>query len=158
MALSPITAVAGPESSFGTNLQNPNSTASGIYGFLQTTWQQDLQAIGGSVAQYPTAISAPSSLQTAVFAYEYNTRGFSAWTCPGCDAVLTQEVTNAGGPGAYAAPGTLSTNPADYASLDTAAGLQAYFNDNSGGSFVGAAPIVAAGGPGGRRQMRQQRR
>lgn len=146
MPLSPITAVAGPESTFGTNLQNPNSSASGIYGFLTRTWQQDLTAIGGDPAQYPTAKSAPNSLQTAVFAYEYNTRGFSAWNCPGCDPVFTQELANAGGPSAFAAPGSLSINPTDYASLDTAGGLQAYFNSNSGGSFVGAATVSSGGG------------
>ncbi len=141
--LNPATAVAGPESSFGQNTQNPTSSASGDYGFLTSTWQQDLAAIGGNTTQYPTAVSAPNSVQTAVFAYEYNTRGFSAWTCPNCDPVFTQELANNGGPSAYAAPGSLSTNPTDYASLDTPGGLQAYFASNSGGSFVGA---VAVGG------------
>lgn len=142
--LNPLTAIAGPESSFGQNLQNPGSSASGIYGVINGTWQANLKAIGGDPAQYPTAKSAPASVQSAVVAYDYNQNGFKDWLCAGCDAVFTQEVANAGGPAAYAPPGSLSINPADYASLDAPGGLQAFFTNNSGGSFVGAAPISQA--------------
>ncbi len=146
--LNPLTAIAGPESSFGQNLQNPNSTASGLYGFINATWQANLKAIGGDPVLYPTAKSAPNSVQSAVAAHVYNTRGFADWTCSGCDPVLTAEVANAGGPAAYVAQGSLSETPADYASMDTPAGLQAYFKANDGGPFVGSVSIPTASGSG----------
>jgi hypothetical protein len=136
--LNPLTAIAGPESSFGTNLQNPNSSASGDFGIINATWQANLIAIGGDPAQYPTAISAPANIQAAVTAHLYNTRGFADYTCTGCDAVLTRNIADAGGPSAFLPQGSLSENPADYLSLNTPAGLQAYFNANPGGSFVGS--------------------
>jgi hypothetical protein len=146
--LNPLTAIAGPESSFGQNLQNPNSTASGLYGFINSTWQTNLKAIGGDTVLYPTAKSAPNSVQSAVAAHVYNTRGFADWTCPGCDPVLTANVANVGGPAAYVAQGSLSESPADYTSMDTPAGLQAYFNANDGGPYIGSVSIPTASGSG----------
>ena len=80
MALDPLTAIAGAESSYGTNLFNPTSSATGIFQDLGSTWQSTLTAIGGNPSQYPTAASAPASVQFAVNSYLYNTQGFAPWT------------------------------------------------------------------------------
>lgn len=136
MPLDPLTMIAGPESSYGTNLQNPTSTASGVWQDINSTWTSGLSAIGGNPAQYPTAISAPASVQAAVNAYEYNTYGFQPWTIG--DPTLAADIAAAGGPSAFAAPGTLSTNPATYASLDQPGGLAAYFASNGATVPAGA--------------------
>jgi hypothetical protein len=129
VALNPLVAIAGPESSFGTNLYNPTSSATGIWQDLTGTWDYALQGIGLSPSQYPTAASAPPSVQAAANAYLYNQQGFGPWAP--YDPTLAGQIAAAGGTGAYAAPGSLSTNPADYASLDQPSGLQAFFSNPS---------------------------
>lgn len=69
-----------------------SSAASGLFQFVDSTWQRFLIAIGGSVAQYPTAASAPVAVQEAVFQQAVQTSGLSSWTCPGCDPALTSYV------------------------------------------------------------------
>ncbi len=145
--LNPLTAIAGPESSFGQNTVNPDSSARGIWQDLSETWQGACSAVQGGSCGYATANDAPASVQAAANAWLYNQRGFQPWTCANCgDNVLVQEIANAGGASAFAPQGSLSQNPADYASLDTPAGLQAYFSANPGGSFVGAVPLGNGGG------------
>ncbi|MGH7097847.1 MAG: P-type conjugative transfer protein TrbL [Stellaceae bacterium] len=68
-----------------------------------------------------------------MFAADVNSHGLSDWTCPGCDS----GVSNAVNSGQLPASGyNLSTNPADYAALDTPSGLQSYFASNSGTGSV----------------------
>ncbi len=137
----PFSLVAFFESSNGTNLQNSSSSASGNFGIINSTWRSALSAIGGDPSKYPTAISAPNSVQFAVEAQLLRTHGFGDYTCAGCDAALTAQLAATGGPAAYNL-GNLSTNPADYSSVDTAAGLQTYFQSNG-------ASTVTSTGPGG---------
>lgn len=128
--LNPGTLIAQHESSGCTNNYSSSSTASGCFGFLNGTWAEYAPQAGISLSQYPTAASAPVSDQFAVFAAAYNQNGFSDWTCSGCDPAATAAIQAAGGPSAFAAPGTLSTDPQSYAALDTSAGLQAYLAGN----------------------------
>src|SRR5262245_57579459 len=102
-----FSAIAGPESSFGQNLQNPRGTASGLFGFTASTFAQDLAGIGVDPAQYPLARNAPNSVQFAAAAYELNTRGISAWSCENCDPLFVRNVAQNGGIGAYTPLGNL---------------------------------------------------
>jgi Transglycosylase-like domain len=77
------------ESSNNPTAQNPSSTASGLYGFTNSTWVQYAETYSpGLSAIYPTAASAPSSVQTAVAQITPS----SNWTCPGCDASISTAV------------------------------------------------------------------
>lgn len=67
---------------------DPRSTAQGSYSFVTDTWQRYARAAGVSLAQYPTANSAPQSVQDQVFAQAVATRGLGDWTCPGCNPAL----------------------------------------------------------------------
>jgi hypothetical protein len=147
MALDPFTAIAGPESSYGNNLYNPSSSATGIFQDIHSTWTSAVQAIGLSPSQYPTAAQAPPSVQFAANAYLYNTQGFQPWTIG--DSTLSNNIASAGGTGAFAQPGTLSTNPADYAYLDQPGALQNYFSSGgSGGLSVSQVPLSSLTGQG----------
>lgn len=68
---------------------NPSSTASGAYQFTNGTWQYYAPLAGVSTSQYPTASSAPPGVQDAVFQQAVTQNGLADWTCPGCDAPLT---------------------------------------------------------------------
>jgi hypothetical protein len=126
--LNPLTIIAEYESSYGTNLQNPTSSASGIYQDINSTWAQALSLCGcGTTSEYPTASSAPASVQTAANAALYNAQGFAPWTIG--DQPLANAIAADGGASAFAT--NLSTDPVSYASLDTSAGLAAYFADDS---------------------------
>jgi type IV secretion system protein TrbL len=133
--LDPLTAIAGPESSYGQTLYNPTSSATGIFQDITPTWDQAITAIGYSPSQYPSAASAPASIQFAANAWIYNTQGgFNSWTIG--DPTLAANIQAAGGSSAFAAPGTLSTNPATYAGLDQSGGLQAYFANAATGTQI----------------------
>lgn len=128
-AIDPAAVVARYESSGCVNNQNTRSTASGCFGFTNSTWTQYAPQAGVSLSQCPTAASCPVSSQFAVFAADVNSHGLSDWTCPGCDA----GVSNAVNSGQLPASGyNLSTNPQDYAALDNQQNLQAYFAGGSG--------------------------
>lgn len=118
--------IAHYESSGCVNNHNPlpGSTASGCYGFTNGTWAEYAPQAGVSLQQYPTAASAPPSVQTAVFYKDFNQHGFSDWTCAGCDPAATAAIQAAGGTSAFAQG---SANPADYTALNTTSGLQSYF-------------------------------
>lgn len=136
-APNPAAVVAQAESSGCVNNNNPQPgmTASGCFGFTNGTWSQYAPQAGVSLAQCPTAASCPVSDQFAVFAADVNSHGLADWTCPGCDATVSAAVNG----GELPASGyNLSTNPADYAALDTPSGLQAYF------STAGASPTLAS--------------
>jgi hypothetical protein len=138
MPLDPLQFVAHFESSGNPIAQNAKSSSSGLTGFLDSTWQQWAQQVPGA-SQYDHAADAPASVQAAVFAADYNAQAFKDWTCAGCDAPLTAALANAGGPSAFAPPGTLSTNPASYAALNS--GFNAYFASNA----VASDPLNATG-------------
>src|SRR5579884_1324524 len=125
MALDPLTAIAGPESANCTNNYNPTSSATGCFQFLQSSWDQWAPQVGISTAQYPTMASAPISDQFAVAAAYYNNAGFSPWAP--YDPTLANTIAQNGGASAYAAPGTLSTNPQTYAALDQPGAVAQYF-------------------------------
>lgn len=151
MALNPLTQIAADESSYGTNLQNPSTTASGVWQDVNGTWTQAITAIGYSPQQYPTALSAPASVQAAANAWLYNQQGFAPWTIG--NQTLAADIAANGGPAAYAVPGTLSTNPADYASLNQPGGLTQYFASTGAPgltvSQMTPAQAAATFGPGG---------
>jgi hypothetical protein len=143
VALNPLSVIAGPESSFGTNLYNPTSSATGIWQDLTGTWDYALQGIGLSPSQYPTAASAPPSVQAAANAYLYNQQGFGPWAP--YDPTLAQQIAASGGTSAFMPPGSLSTNPADYASLDQPSGLAAFFSQSNGSSMPGTSLFPTTG-------------
>lgn len=64
-------------------------TASGLYQFTNTTWRNYAGQIGVDTNQYPSAASAPSSVQDAVFQQAVTKNGLADWTCPGCNPALT---------------------------------------------------------------------
>lgn len=55
------------------------ATASGLYGFVDSTWQEGLKMIGGDPSKYPTAASAPTAVQDDVFTAVYKARGTAPW-------------------------------------------------------------------------------
>jgi hypothetical protein len=112
---------------------------------VPSTWETWAPKAGVDLSQYPTAGSAPPSVQFAVFAADYNAQGFSDWTCSGCDAKLTTALANLGGPGAFAAPGTLSTNPTAYAALDAPGAVQSYFAGQGSDPLGGSAAVYGTG-------------
>jgi hypothetical protein len=69
--------------------QNPNSTASGAYQFVNPTWRSYASQIGVDTGQYPTAGSAPPEVQDQVFAQAVSKRGLGDWTCHGCNPRLS---------------------------------------------------------------------
>ena len=72
--------------------RNPNSSASGAYQYLDSTWRADAQQAGIDINAYPTAASAPPSVQDAVFNHTVSKTGLASWTCPGCDTPLSNYV------------------------------------------------------------------
>jgi resuscitation-promoting factor RpfA len=84
--------VQGYESGGNYTAQNPRTSASGAYQFTDPTWQQYAGQIGYS--QYQTAASAPPAVQDAVFQQAVSQRGLADWTCPNCNAGLTNYVAS----------------------------------------------------------------
>ncbi|MGH7097095.1 MAG: type IV secretion system protein [Stellaceae bacterium] len=143
--INPLPLIAHYESGGNPTINNATlgSSASGLYQMVSGTWAEALQDCGcGTTVQYPNAASAPASVQTAAAAGLINTNGLNDWTCPGCDAPFSAAVNAAGGTGAYQTSG-LSTNPADYASLDTATGLSSFM---AGTTTAGSTVAVGSGG------------
>jgi hypothetical protein len=104
--------------------QNPHTTASGAYQFINPTWRSYAGQIGVDTGQYPTAGSAPPEVQDAVFAQAVKNRGLGDWTCPGCNPRLSAYVTgqqtdtSPQGPGGVAPP---AAPPVDMAAAPQAA-------------------------------------
>lgn len=78
----------------------PHSSASGHYQIIDGTWRQFAPQVGVDVKQYPTALSAPKDVQTAVATEIYNQQGLAPWSS---NAPLMQAVGNSNVP-ASAAP------------------------------------------------------
>lgn len=62
--------------------QNPRSTASGAYQFLDSTWRN--VALKAGFPGYARAIHAPPKVQDHVALWLYNNGGRSAWNGTGC--------------------------------------------------------------------------
>lgn len=82
--------------------QSPTSTASGAYQFVTGTWRRFAAQIGVDTSRYPTAASAPASVQDQVFQQAVAARGLADWTCPGCNPALTNYLS--ANPGAAILP------------------------------------------------------
>ncbi len=126
--LNPLPLIIQAESSGNPTAQSNSSTSSGLAGEINATWATALQACGGAcgtTAQYPTAASAPASVQVAATNALINKNGLSDWLCPNCDAPFAAQVAAAGGPGAFQTSG-LDTNPANFSALDDSAGLNSF--------------------------------
>lgn len=136
--INPDALIIQAESGGNPTATNPASTASGLFGDINSTWAQALAACGGAcgtIAQFPTAASAPAANQIAANNALINQVGFAPWLCPGCDAPFANQVAAAGGPGAFQTTG-LDTNPADFLAANTEGALAA----------LGGAPGAGAGG------------
>jgi type IV secretion system protein VirB6 len=128
--------IAQDESSDNPTAQNPdpNSTASGLFGMTNATWAEALQLCGcSSVSEFGSAYEAPANVQIAAADALINNNGLSDWLCSGCDAAFTTQVAADGGVGAFQTSG-LDTNPADFTSANTQAGLTAYLSGASTGT------------------------
>ena len=77
-----LACVRAHESGGNYQAKNPNSTASGAYQFLNSTWRT-MSARAGH-GGYPTARSAPPWVQDAVAIYTVNSGWRSAWNGTGC--------------------------------------------------------------------------
>jgi len=66
----------------GYRAQNPTSTASGAYQFLDSTWRNVAPKAG--FPGYSRAIHAPPRVQDHVALWLYNNGGRSAWNGTGC--------------------------------------------------------------------------
>jgi len=62
-----LRALRGSEGANGNpEAKNPNSTAGGLYQYLDSTWQKQAPLAGVDIKQYPTARSAPADIQHQV--------------------------------------------------------------------------------------------
>ena len=136
--------IAQYESSDNPTAQSSTSSASGLYGDINSIWAEALADCGcGSTAEYPTAASAPASVQTAANAALIDQNGLSDWLCAGCDAPLAAAIAADDGVSAFDL--NLSTNPADYASLDTADGFADFFGgDDSTTATAGGGGLTVS--------------
>lgn len=113
------------------------SSASGLYGYLDSTWQTQAAAAGVDVAQYPRAYMAPADVQTAVAART----PISNWTCKNCNstaqAIAAEQGTTSATP-------TLSTS-ATYDPATDPTGR----DYGTGFPEVGSPTVPMTGAPGG---------
>jgi TrbL/VirB6 plasmid conjugal transfer protein len=151
--INPLGFIAYYESTYDPTATSNSSSATGLFANINSTWAQALQDCGGQcgpLAQYPTAASAPASVQIAANAALINTNGLSDWLCNGCDPAFAALVAQAGGASAFATSG-LSSNPNDY--LGANANPSAYLSANNfvSGTVAqanGLLPPTAGGGNG----------
>lgn len=123
--------------------QSPTTSASGAYQFITATWQRFLIAIGGDVARYPTAASAPPAVQDAVFAQAVQTSGLSSWTCPGCDTALSNYV--AANPSVLSLPTLSASGSGVPGSTSTVAGTTPLAPTNGSGTTGTPSDTTASG-------------
>src|SRR5277367_2422406 len=128
--INPLGFIAYYESTYDPTAQSSSTSASGLFQDVTATWTQALTDCGtcGTISQYPTAASAPPSVQIAANAALINTQGLSAWLCNGCNPQFASLVAQAGGASGFATSG-LSTNPNDY--LGANANPSAYLAANN---------------------------
>lgn len=148
--------IAQTESSGDPTAVNPASGASGLYGFLNSTWQSMALKAGVDITQYPTAASAPASVQTQVA----QITPISNWTCSGCNSaaagiaanpINVSQIPGIGDTGATASDnGGITFNaPSDF--NDPGAGSPGASGSNlvSGGGASLTGSSVTSGGSGG---------
>jgi hypothetical protein len=97
------------------------------------------------ICQSGTAADAPTSIQFAVAADTINKSGLKDWTCTGCDAKFVDYINSHGGVSNFQTSG-LSTNPADYSSLDTNPGRSAFFSEFGVGGSGGEGSLTFGDG------------
>ncbi len=155
MPINPLAIIPKYESSNCTDNHTSLSTSSGCFGFLDSTWKTYAGGAGVDTAKYPSAADAPTSVQFAVAAYTINKNGLKDWTCAGCDAKFVAYVEANGGLSNFSTSG-LSTNPADYSSLDTSSGRSSFFSEfgvggtgDDGGLTFGDGSTITIEGTGG---------
>jgi hypothetical protein len=129
-----LAAIAQTESSGNPTAVNPSSGASGLYGFLDSTWRSIAPQAGVDVSLYPTAASAPPSVQTSVAAIS----PISNWTCPGCNSLASSIAS---------VPGNTTPLPLSGGGQTLAGAIP---SSDSGASFVFSAPndFTPGGGSG----------
>ena len=101
------------------SMRAQGATASGLYGMTDTTWKEGLQMVGGDAGKYPTAQSAPESVQRQVFQAVYKARGTAPWDSrtwgqnwvQGSDGKYQLVKTGAPAPGSRPAASTAATAP-----------------------------------------------
>lgn len=107
MALNPLSTIAKFESgnkNIVNYLYNSNPSkysASGYFQITNTTWRGIAPTAGINLSQYPTAMSAPYSVQEKAAGALYAKGGFSDWTCQGCNTPLRNYVNQQGGESAF---------------------------------------------------------
>jgi hypothetical protein len=84
------------------------SSASGLYGYLDSTWQTYAGQAGVDTSLYPRAYMAPASVQNQVALITPT----SNWTCPGCNATASRLATDP----SNVTGSTIAAGPADSAS------------------------------------------
>lgn len=114
------------------------STASGYYQIINGTWQQFATQAGVDLSQYPTALSAPQSVQTQVATAIYNQQGLAPWAT---NAPLMTAVNTAGAGSIGGLAG--GTSLGDIMQLGTPAGAQQGFTASPNGIVTNA---TAGGG------------
>jgi resuscitation-promoting factor RpfA len=130
--------------------QNPNSTASGAYQFVNGTWQS-LTKQSGIGTQYTTAGSAPPGVQDAIASYALmqnpNANSCSLWgTCDAAGNVI--------GPARYPTVDNYDITPtqllvaANGGSLAAAGPAVQEGSGGAGGTGQGFTPVIDTGGPG----------
>lgn len=80
------------ESSGGTDCSPSPTGAEGCYQIVGSTWRTYAPQAGVDTSLYPTAGTAPQSVQDRVFSTMVGQRGLADYTCPGCNAPLTSYV------------------------------------------------------------------
>lgn len=65
---------------FSPTAENPSSSASGLFQFLDGTWQEARQYVSGA-DQYARASHAPAEVQIAVGAAWWSQTSWSQWSC-----------------------------------------------------------------------------
>lgn len=110
-----LEAIKQCESGGSYTAQNPTSTASGAYQFLDSTWQSMDAAAG-----YARAVDAPEAVQDAAAVELYTEQGTTPWLASAsCWQAQGYDVTT--GSGTSSAPSTDSDQAATSAPSDTAA-------------------------------------
>ena len=144
--INPIPLIIQAESAGNPAAQSSQSSASGLFGDLTSTWAQALSACNcGTTSQYATAASAPASVQIAANAALIDQQGLSPWLCSGCDVAFANAVAAAGGAGAFQTSG-LSTNPTSYATANSPGGLASLFGTAQQPGITVSAPGVGSAG------------
>lgn len=118
-------------------------TASGGYQITNSTWKLFAPAAGVDVSQYPSAMSAPAAVQTSVFQQIVSSNGLSDWTCPGCNAPLTNYL--AANPSAASLPVVAGGTPSTLSGAATGATGAPGTTPAPGWSLTGIGTWLSAG-------------